>query len=92
MNEDKFSHFLLPRLARSGFSDLREIMAGEEGFPRTFEEWDALWEERRRELEGDGYRIVFIDVAPAAFARWLRDRQKTGSWATLGDFLASRVK
>lgn len=54
------------------------MMTGEEDFPRTFEEWEALWDDRRRDVEGDGYKVVFVDVIPAAFAKFCKARAKPG--------------
>jgi hypothetical protein len=90
-DDDKPHPFLLPRVSEAAFLELREHMKVEEDFPRTFGEWEALWDDRRREVEGDGYKPVLVDVVPEAFARWLKSRSKPGSWVTLGEFLAAKA-
>ena len=48
------------------------MMEAEEEFPRTFGEWQALWDDHRKEEEedGNGYNVRFVDVLPAAYAKF----------------------
>ncbi|MCW5737399.1 MAG: hypothetical protein KIS73_24960 [Enhydrobacter sp.] len=83
--------YLMPRLSRSAFTELQPTMTGEEDFPRTFEEWEALWDDRHRDVEGDGHKAVFVDVIPAAFAKFCKARGKPASWNSLGEFITAKA-
>lgn len=91
MTEEPRLPYIMPKLTSAGFRELAPLMSREEDFPRTFAEWAAFWDDRRREEEGNGYAVRFVDVVPEAFARWIKARNKPGSWVTLGEFLAAKA-
>jgi hypothetical protein len=88
MSDDR-EIYLMPRVAESAFPALFDLMAGEGDFPPTYPTWMALWAKRRLEEERDhGFRVVFVDVVPAALKAFLQKRDSHGSWDALGHFIA----
>ena len=88
---DKPQPYLLPRVTEAAFSDLREMIIGEEDFPRTFGEWQALWDHRRKEEEGDGHKPVFVKVIPTAFAKFCKVHGKPAGWNSLGHYITAKT-
>jgi hypothetical protein len=91
MDDEKPQPYLMPHVAESAFADLLELMADEEEFPRSYADWRALWDERRSEVEGEGYKAVFIDVLPEAFSRFCKARGWPPSWQSLGEFITVKA-
>lgn len=91
MDDDRPQPYLLPRLTEAAFPDLQVLMMAEEEFPRSYEEWQSLWDDRRREEEGNGFKVIWIDVIPEAFAKFCRARSKPASWITLGDYITAKA-
>lgn len=80
----------LARIAESDFDEMRTIMAGEDDFPPHHFQWEKLAEDRKNELEGDGdYRVIFIDVKPANFRRYLERNGGTPNWQGLADYVGA---
>lgn len=88
---DEREIYLMPRVAESAFAELKPMMKNEEEFPRTFGEWEALWDDRRKEEEGNGYNVRFVDVVPEAFAKYCSSRKLPCSWTTLGQFITAKA-
>ena len=87
---DKSQLYLVPRVTEAAFSELREMIISEEDFPRTFGEWQALWEGRRKE-EGDEHRPVFVKVIPTAFAKFCKVHGKPASWNSLSHYITAKT-
>jgi hypothetical protein len=81
----------MPRITEGAFTELQPMMKAEEEFPRTFGEWQALWDDRRKEEEGNGYNVRLIDVPPLAFAKFCSSRKIPCSWTTLGQFITAKA-
>ena len=88
---DEREIYLMPRIGESAFAELQPMMKAEEEFPRTFGEWAALWDDRRKEEEGNGYNVRFVDVLPVAFAKFCSSRKIPCSWTTLGQFITAKA-
>jgi hypothetical protein len=90
-DEDKPLPYVMPSVTESSFLELRELMKLEEEFPRTHEEWTAFWDDRRREEEGNGYKVRFVPIDVRAFSGFCKTRKKPGSWATLAEYLSAKA-
>jgi hypothetical protein len=90
-DDDKPQPYLMPRVAESMFGDLQELMLGEEEFPRSYADWQALWDDRRSEVESEGYKPVFVDVIPEAFGKFCTTRKLPCSWNTLGAYITAKA-
>jgi hypothetical protein len=80
----------LPTISEARFPELLEIMKGEDSFPPTYARWQALWEVRRKQEEGSGFNIQFIDVQPSGFANFCKTRELPANWHSL--ILYTRAK
>lgn len=90
-DDDKPQPYLMPRVSESAFTELQVLMLAEEEFPRSYGEWDALWTDRRKEVESEGYKPVFIDVIPEAFGKFCKARKLPCSWTTLGQYITAKA-
>lgn len=81
----------MPQLSEASFPDLAMLMRSETNFPATYAEWQALWLRRRREEEQRGFRVIFVDVRPAAFAQFCKGfiPPLPPSWGALTKFVGN---
>jgi hypothetical protein len=90
-DDDRPQPYLMPSVPAYAFVELRELMKEEEEFPRSYGEWQALWEDRRKEVESEGYKAVFVTVLPEAFGKYCKARKLPASWATLGQYITAKA-
>jgi hypothetical protein len=88
---DEREIYLMPKVAEAAFAELQALMISEEEFPRGFGEWAALWDDRRKEEESNGYNVRFVDIVPEAFAKFCSTRKIPCSWTTLGQFITAKA-
>lgn len=90
-DDDKPQPYLIPSVPAHAFAELRELMKDEEEFPRTYGEWLALWEDRAKEVAGEGYKAVSVTVIPEAFGKFCKARKLPASWQTLGQYITAKA-
>lgn len=91
MTEQSNFSYIVPKVSSVGFTALQPLMTGQEDFPSTFKEWKALWEDRRQDIESDGYRVAFVNVAPTAFAKFCKVHRKRPNWDSLEHYLTVKA-
>lgn len=78
----------LAKIAVHDFDEFAEIMAEDDTFPITHDEWELLVEAQRAELTEEGHTLKLIDVNPAGFRQFLSESGADATLNSLAGYVA----
>jgi hypothetical protein len=59
--------------------------------PTCIGEWQVFWDDRRREVDSDGYYAVLVQVMPATFAKFCQVHNHSPCWGSLGHYITAKT-